>query len=96
MGYKENQRRDAEAKAKVQKLRDERDAQTRADWLSGPTKRELDLIAQQAAARKAAQSGSCMMARTTVAMLGLAVVVLNGMARNNPVDDSCTAPSPNR
>jgi hypothetical protein len=81
MGYKENAERDRIAKANVQRLRDQRDAQARSDWWSSEQAENIQKIRANAAAKKAAQNGSCMMARTTLTMLTLSVVVLKAMSR---------------
>lgn len=40
--------------------------------------------------------GPCESAAVTVSLVRLALVVMGAMARKNPVNDSCSAPSPNR
>jgi hypothetical protein len=80
MGYRENQERDRIAQARVQAMREEGYAAEKSAWLTSPTKRELDQIRVQAAARAAAKNGTCMTARTTVALLSLSVVVLRALA----------------
>lgn len=40
--------------------------------------------------------GPCSSVSIAVSLVRLALVVMGAMARKNPVNDSCSAPSPNR
>jgi hypothetical protein len=87
MGMKENKARDAKAKANVQRMRDERIKRERAEYHTSEQAEIIRKIQEKNGGAKiqGVDSGTCMIAHTSLTMLTLSVVVLKAMTRQRSI-----------